>query len=332
MVINIYYGGRGSVDDPTIPVIKRMKKVLEELRVETNLYNLYEYKNTIPTLSRTVKEADGIVLASTVEWFGMGGYMLQFLDACWQFVDKAKISEIYMMPVAMAKTYGERQVLADLSNAWETLGGRVLTGLSGYVENHLDLDLNEEYISIIETQAEKLYRGINQKQKTFPSSKNALTERIGAPDPLHLSEAEAEQLSEYVSDEEYVRTQKEDIKELAGLFQNKLQSEDESSEEEYISEIKRAFKPSPDVSGTFVIKIEEKKNELVIKISGPIINVVYEKSDSGDVNMVMKRAIMEDIVAGRMTFQRAFMSGATTSMKGDFSLLGGLDKVLVFSH
>jgi len=332
MVINIYYGGRGSVDDPTIPVIKRMKKVLEELRVETNLYNLYEYKNTIPTLSRTVKEADGIVLASTVEWFGMGGYMLQFLDACWQFVDKAKISEIYMMPVAMAKTYGERQVLADLSNAWETLGGRVLTGLSGYVENHLDLDLNEEYISIIETQAEKLYRGINQKQKTFPSSKNALTERIGAPDPLHLSEAEAEQLSEYVSDEEYVRTQKEDIKELAGLFQNKLQSEDESSEEEYISEIKRAFKPSPDVSGTFVIKIEEKKNELVIKISGPTINVVYEKSDSGDVNMVMKRAIMEDIVAGRMTFQRAFMSGATTSMKGDFSLLGGLDKVLVFSH
>ena len=332
MVINIYYGGRGSVDDPTIPVIKRMKKVLEELRVETNLYNLYEYKNTIPTLSKTVKEADGIVLASTVEWFGMGGYMLQFLDACWQFVDKAKIGEIYMMPVAMSKTYGERQVLADLSNAWETLGGRVLTGLSGYVENHLDLDLNEEYIAIIESQAENLYRGINQKQKTFPSSKNALTERIGAPDPLHLSEAEAEQLSEYVSNEEYVRKQKEDISELAGLFKNKLQSEDESSEEEYISEIKKAFKPSPDVSGTFVIKIEEKKNDLVIKISGPNITVTYEKADSGDVSMVMKRAIMEDIVAGRMTFQRAFMSGATTSMKGDFSLLGGLDKVLVFSH
>ncbi len=332
MVINIYYGGRGSVDDPTIPVIKRMKKVLEELRVETNLYNLYEYKNTIPTLSKTVKEADGIVLASTVEWFGMGGYMLQFLDACWQFVDKAKIGEIYMMPVAMSKTYGERQVLADLSNAWETLGGRVLTGLSGYVENHLDLDLSEEYIAIIESQAENLYRGINQKQKTFPSSKNALTERIGAPDPLHLSEAEAEQLSEYVSNEEYVRKQKEDISELAGLFKNKLQSEDESSEEEYISEIKKAFKPSPDVSGTFVIKIEEKKNDLVIKISGPNITVTYEKADSGDVSMVMKRAIMEDIVAGRMTFQRAFMSGATTSMKGDFSLLGGLDKVLVFSH
>ncbi len=332
MVINIYYGGRGSVDDPTIPVIKRMKKVLEELRVETNLYNLYEQKNSIPTLSKTVKDADGIVLASTVEWFGMGGYMLQFLDACWQFVDKAKIGEIYMMPVAMSKTYGERQVLADLSNAWETLGGKVLTGLSGYVENHLDLDLNEEYISIIESQAEKLYRGINQKQKTFPSSKNALTERIGAPDPLHLSVVEAEQLSEYVSDENYVRTSKEDIKELAGLFQNKLQSEDESSEEEYISEIKKAFKPSPDVSGTFVIKIEEKKNELIIKIAGATISVGYGKSDSGDVSMVMKRAIMEDIVAGRMTFQRAFMSGATTSMKGDFSLLGGLDKVLVFSH
>lgn len=330
MVINIYYGGRGAVDDPTIPVIKRMEKVLEELRVDVNLYNLYEYKNSIPTLSQTVKDADGVVLASTVEWFGMGGYMLQFLDACWQFGDKARISEIYMMPIAMSKTYGEKQVLADLSNAWETLGGKVLTGLSGYVEDQLELDINADLISIVESQAEKLYRGINQKQKAFPSSKNALTVRIGAPNPLHLSVDEAEQLSEYVSDENYVRTQKEDIQELAGLFQNKLQSEDESSEEEYISEVKKAFKPSPDVSGTFVIKIEEKKNDLVIKVSGRTIEVKYEKATGGDVSMVMKRAIMEDIVGGRMTFQRAFMSGATASMKGDFSLLAGLDKVLVF--
>ena len=133
MVIHIYYGGRGVIDDPTRPVIERMQKVLEELRVNVVLYNLYEFKNTIPTLSQTIKDADGIVLASTVEWFGMGGYMLEFLDSVWQFGDKSRIGEIYMMPIVIAKTYGERQVLADLSNAWETLGGKVLTGLSGYI-------------------------------------------------------------------------------------------------------------------------------------------------------------------------------------------------------
>ena len=332
MVINIYYGGRGVIDDPTKPVIERMQKVLEELRVSVVLYNLYEYKNTIPTLSQTVKDADGIILASTVEWFGMGGYMLQFLDACWQFGDKSRISEIYMMPVVIAKTYGERQVLADLSNAWETLGGRVLTGLSGYIDNPLDLEVNPDYIAIVETLAEKLYRGVNQREKVFPSSKKALTERVGTPNPLDLSVPEAEQLSKYVSDENYVKTQKEDIQELAVHFKGLLMSEDAGSEEEYIDEIRKAFKPSPDVSGTFVVKIDEKKNDLIIEVSGPKIDVRYDKSSGGDIVMSMKRNVMEDIVSGRMSFQRAFMSGAMASMKGDFSLLAGIDKVLSFAH
>ncbi len=331
MVINIYYGGRGVIDDPTRSVIERMQKVLEELRVKVTLYNLYEYKNTIPTLSQTIKEADGIVLASCVEWFGMGGYMLEFLDALWQFGDKSRISEIYMMPVVIARTYGEKQVLSDLSNAWETLGGHVLTGLSGYIANPLDVEVNADYVSIIEAQAEKLYRGVNQREKTFPSSKNSLTQRIGTPNPIPLSVPEAEQLSEYVSDENYVRTQKEDIQELAGHFKNILMAEDAGSEEEYIGDIKKAFKPSADVSGTFVISIEEKKNDLVIEISGAKLNVRYDKADSSDIRMNMKRSVMEDIVSGRMTFQRAFMSGAVTKMQGDFPLLAGLDKVLVFS-
>ena len=332
MVIHIYYGGRGVIDDPTRPVIERMQKVLEELRVKVVLYNLYEYKNTIPTLSQTVKDADGIVLASTVEWFGMGGYMLQFLDACWQFGDKSRISEIYMMPVVIAKTYGERQVIADLANAWETLGGKVLTGISGYIDNPLDLEVNSEYISVIESFAEKLYRGVNQREKTLPSSKNVLTQRVGTPNPLNLSVPEAEQLSEYVSDENYVRTQKEDIQELAVHFKGILMSEDAGSEEEYITDIKRAFKPAQGVSGVFVLDIEEKKKDLIIEITGPKIDVRYDKADACDIRMTLNRNVMEDIVSGRMSFQRAFMSGAMAGMKGEFSLLNGLDKVLVFTH
>ena len=332
MVIHIYYGGRGVIDDPTRPVIERMQKVLEELRVSVVLYNLYEYKNTIPTLSQTVKDADGIVLATTVEWFGMGGYMLEFLDALWQFGDKSRIAQVYMMPIVMSKTYGERQVLSDLSNAWETLGGRTLTGLSGYIDNALDLEVNPDYISLIETQAEKLYRGVNQREKTFPSSKNALTERVGAPDPLKLSVPEAEQLSKYVSDENYVRTQKEDIHELAVHFKDILSSEDAGSEEEYIDDIRRAFRPSPGVSGRFVCSIEEKKNDLVIEISGGKLSVGYGKADSYDIRMSMDRAVMEDVISGRMSFQRAFMTGKMSGMQGEFSLLGGLDKVLVFTR
>ena len=81
MNINIYYGGRGLIDDPTLFVINKMQEVLEELRVKVERFNLHELKNGITTLPQSLKEADGIILATTVEWYGIGGYMQQFLDS-----------------------------------------------------------------------------------------------------------------------------------------------------------------------------------------------------------------------------------------------------------
>ena len=45
MNINIYYGGRGLIEDPTLYVLTRIEKVLEELRVNFNRYNLFELKS-----------------------------------------------------------------------------------------------------------------------------------------------------------------------------------------------------------------------------------------------------------------------------------------------
>ena len=42
MNINIYYGGRGLIGDPTQYVIKKMCEVLEELNVNVKRYDLYE--------------------------------------------------------------------------------------------------------------------------------------------------------------------------------------------------------------------------------------------------------------------------------------------------
>ena len=69
MNVNIYYGGRGLVDDPTIVVINRIQEVLEELNVHVTRYNLYEIKNTITTLSQSVVEADGVVFLALLSMF-----------------------------------------------------------------------------------------------------------------------------------------------------------------------------------------------------------------------------------------------------------------------
>ena len=69
MKVNIYYGGRGLMDDPTLFVIDKMQEVLEELNVKVERFMLKELKNTITTLPQTLKDADGIILATTVECY-----------------------------------------------------------------------------------------------------------------------------------------------------------------------------------------------------------------------------------------------------------------------
>ncbi|MCM1184941.1 MAG: SCP2 sterol-binding domain-containing protein [Lachnoclostridium sp.] len=331
MNINIYYGGRGIIDDPTLYVINKMQEVLEELRVKVTRYNLYEYKNTIPTLPQTLKEADGIVFATTVEWYGIGGYMQQFLDACWLFGDKEKIAQIYMMPIVMSTTYGEQEAKLNLTTAWEILGGKPCSGLCGYIENTVTLEMNEQYANIIAKRAENLYRTINQRMASFPASNQAVKQKLALQPATNLTPQETEQLSKYVADDNYVQRQKEDIQELTSIFRDMLNSGDMDSEEEYLDILKKTYKPQAGLEAKYSINIEGKKKSLIILAKGPSLECYYGQAEQSDVEMQASRATMEEIVNGRMTFQRAFMSGAMT-MKGDFRVLRILDQIFPFAN
>lgn len=331
MNINIYYGGRGIIDDPTIVVINKMQEILEELRVNITRYNLYEYKNTIPTLPQTLKDADGIILATTVEWYGIGGYMQQFLDACWLFGDKEKIASIYMSPIVMSTTYGEREAKLNLATAWEILGGLPCSGICGYIENTVTLEMNEQYSRIIEKKAENLYRTISQRMASFPASNQVVKQKVAVPKTTNLTPQETEQLSQYVSDDSYVQRQKQDLQELTNLFKGIMSEEGADNEEEYLGVFRKCFRPQAGFDADYSIGIEEKKKKLIISVRGPKLECYYGTVEKPDVEVQLNRATMEDIVSGRMTFQRAFMSGAMKT-KGDFKILRTLDQLFMFEQ
>lgn len=199
MRVNIYYGGRGLIDDPTLFVIEKMAKVLDELRVTVERYNLYEEKGTIAVLPKTLKDADGIILAASVEWFGIGGFMQQFLDACWLYGDKEKIAQTYMFPVVMATTYGEREAEYSLIRAWEMLGGVPGDGLCAYVDNHVEFETNAQFNLMIEKRTENFYRMISKKAVAFPNSSMQVKKTVLRSSNLSLTPQESEQLSAYVS-------------------------------------------------------------------------------------------------------------------------------------
>lgn len=330
MKVNIYYGGRGLIDDPTLYVINTMQEVLEELNVKVERFNLFELKSSISALPQTLKETDGIILATTVEWFGIGGYMQSFLDACWQYGDKEKISNIYMCPVVMSTCYGEKDGKHQLESAWEILGGKLSSGLCGYIQDVSLFEQNEEYGKIVETKTENLYRTINQKRKALPVSRSILQGVTARPND-DLTPQETEQLSQYVSDDSYVQKSKEDIQELVSYFRGKLEESEAGEDAKYVNAFLSHFTPQPGVKATYQIQIEGRRKPLVMRVNVTELECQYGQAESPDVDVHLAANIMDEIIAHRLTFQRAFMAGSM-KMKGDFKLLRMLDQLFAFGE
>ncbi len=328
MKINIYYGGRGLIGDPSLYVVKKMMQVFEELNVKVERYDLYDQKNNIATLPTTLKEADGILLATTVEWHGVGGYMMQFLDACWLYGDKELIQKIYMAPVVLSTTYGEKEAELDLSSAWETLGGITCKGLCGYITDVTELESREEYGKLIERSAENIYRSISQKSPTLPVSNKVIEQKVNKTRNTFLTQQETEQLSEYASNENYVQKQKEDIKELTDLFKGRLTGQS-AAEDKYDEKFKSHFRPIPEERLKYKLNLKNSKKNIVLRIENGDLFVGSGDMVYADVELTMEKEILDEIVSGRKTFQGGFMEGSILS-KGDFKNLRKLDTLFPF--
>lgn len=327
MRVNIYYGGRGLIDDPTLFVIEKMAKVLDELRVTVERYNLYEEKGTIAVLPKTLKDADGIILAASVEWFGIGGFMQQFLDACWLYGDKEKIAQTYMFPVVMATTYGEREAEYSLIRAWEMLGGVPGDGLCAYVDNHVEFETNAQFNLMIEKRTENFYRMISKKAVAFPNSSMQVKKTVLRSSNLSLTPQESEQLSAYVSNDHYVKKQKEDIEELTSLFKGMLG--EDSGPDDYIHKLQDNFYPMDGLKAVFQIDLIDENSSLVIEIHEDKIRCFRGTADNADVTAKIRTDVFQEVLSGKRSFQNAFMSG-DLSAQGNFKILRNFDTIFRF--
>ena len=333
MQVNIYYGGRGLIDDPTLYTIEKIAQVLDELRVTVERYNLYEDKSGISVLPKTLKDADGVILAASVEWYGIGGYLQQFLDACWLYGDKEKIQHIYMLPVVMATTYGEREAQASLIRAWEMLGGLPCEGICAYVDNHVEFETNSDYGLMIEKCAENFYRAISKQTVAFPNSSSQVKKTVLRSTRMALTPQESEQLSEYVSNDQYVQKQKEDIQELSEIFRTLLGDDEDpmSSSDPYIRAFSSHFHGIPDISVRFTLEITDEDRCLYITADGDILHCTYKqpKNFEPHVTMKLKAELLTQIIHGETTLQSAFRTGNVIA-KGDFKILRSFDELFRF--
>lgn len=328
MNVNIYYGGRGLIEDPTIYVMNKVAEILTELRVNVQKYNLYERRSNISTLPKTLKEADGVILAVHPEWLGIGGLMQQFLDACWLYADKGHMSKLYMMPIVISSAYGERDAECTLIKAWELLGGIPVDGFCAYSDNQASFETNASVLARIEKRAESFYRDVNQKSTAMPNSYNEVRKKVIKTKAIDLTPQESEQLSEYVSNDQYVKKQKEDIEELALKFKGML-GEKIEEEDKIIPAFRKCFKNPENITASYRMHFEDTDQFLLLRIAGEQLDCRYSGESRCDVYINTKSAVIEQIILGNKTFQGSFMSGEITA-KGNFKILRMLDTLFIF--
>jgi len=148
---------------------------------------------------------------------------------------------------------------------------------------------------------------------------------------MNLTPQESEQLSQYVSDDNYVKQQKMDIAELSSMYRDLLGAQTgENSETEYIGSFRSHFVPQPDFKAGYSFQIEGKSKPLYIHVDGADLVVTYGEQGSVDVYARLSSGVLNDIIGGRETFQRAFGVGDMTA-KGNLRILRMLDTIFAFA-
>ncbi len=337
MDIIIIYGGNGLADDISLAAIKRIHAVFKELEVSVKEYSL-SLEDNIEEIIRDIKNSQGVVIATTVEWLGIGGRLQTFLDRCYHAGQKAVFADKYLMSVVLTRINGERDANLYIQKAWDILGGREGISLCGRVEKFVDLETDQTIKSIVDKKTEDFYRIINQKRMSLPISTTSISHPtsqsyVAAAGETHniFSQVVCDDtpLQQPIEEDPIKIKQRKDIEELSDLFKSKLQTENEltgNADNHYLNKLEQAYVGrDPDLHCTYNICLTDKPNsDIVLKIQSGMLKTYMGKDQMAQVVMEMDTSTFERILIGKLTAQRGFLTGQLKA-KGNFTILYEFD-------
>ena len=103
--------------------------------------------------------------------------------------------------------------------------------------------------------------------------------------------------------------------------------------EEYIKVLKKKFTPVSGLHAKYKIAFTDnaKLKPVIVEVDNSKCECRTGEEDNCDVVITTDVKVFEDILGGKMTFQRAFMAG-NIKMKGDFKLLRSMDQLFDLMH
>lgn len=186
----LIYGGGHSNTDPSFLVAEKVSHVLEELNVGLTRFDLYKKNYSMESFFDALAEADGVIIATTVEWYGVGGLLQTFLDKAYMSGQFDIFEGTYLFNIVISRHNFEREGLSHVLRSWEILGGIEGVNLCASIKSSADIETSSEWLHTIEKKAEDYYRVLNQQRIPLPTSINENKVIVQVPSNYHEEEGE----------------------------------------------------------------------------------------------------------------------------------------------
>ncbi len=344
----LVYGGSQLSDDPSFVIAERVSDVLAELNVGLTRFDLYKNSYHMESFFDALAEADGVIIVTTVEWYGIGGLLQTFLDKAYMSGQLDIFEGTYLFNIVISRHSFEREGLNHVLSSWEILGGIEGVNLCASIKSSADIETSGELLHAIERKAEDYYRILNQQHIPLPTSINENKVIVKVYSNYHEEEGEQMVLKHVVNPEkkeetidnqmsfitdyaEFIEKQQKDIEDIASLFKERLATGDDTSVMTVPELFEYKFKPDKsfnDCHISWVVNDASSQN-FVLEFKGSRLNTIKGKKSDAEVIISSNYDVLQKITENKLTVQRAFMTGEIKA-KGNFTLLYKLDGLFAF--
>lgn len=344
----LVYGGSQLSNDPSYAVAEQVSSVLTELNVGIKRIDLYKNDYRMEAFLDELEEADGVILATTVEWFGIGGYMQTFLDRAYMSGHFNMFEGTYLLNIVVSRHNFEREALNHQLKSWEILGGIEGVNICASIESSAQIETNNDLLFAIDKKAEDFYRIINQQRLPLPNSINdnkvilkvasskavdegeqLVMQQVVGPDKKE--ETYENQMSFISNYDEFIEKQQQDINDIASLFKERLSTTTGTGGMTLSELFEYKFKPDKNFEDCKIswVTNDAAAESFIMDFKGSRLKTRKGRMSDADVIISSSLEVVEKITEGKLTVQRAFMTGEVKA-KGNFTLLYKLDGLFAF--